>query len=612
MDIIKLLPDSLANQIAAGEVIQRPASVVKELLENAIDAGATRIQLLIKDAGKTLIQVIDNGAGMSETDARMSFERHATSKIKFSEDLEHIRTMGFRGEALASIAAIAQLELKTKPHDQDLGTRILISGSKLEKQEPIQYPGGTSFSVSNLFFNTPARRKFLKSDPVELKNILEEFEHIALAYPEVEMTCHNGDTEIYILSKGNLKQRIMAVFGKSMNEKIVAIEEHTDLVNMGGFIGKIEACKKKRGEQYLFVNRRYIKSNYLHHAIKAAYESLIGEEDHPFYVLFLDLDPTRIDVNVHPSKHEIKFLDERIIYQYLRVATRHALGQYVPLSLDFESGDKGISNQITSSIYNPEARKNYGTQFGQPTAEKTSIPNQDWRKLYEILKAPDESKGDSIAAILINSQINNEDQLVPSTLNASDSERQYASKDPYQIHLSYIISPVASGLMIVDQETAHRRILYEKSLKQMTGQAAPSQRSLFPTTIQMSGSDQIILNHLIPDLKQLGFDLEPFGTNNFIIHGSPADWSASISIHHFIEELVKEYAHDESKKSDYKTYLAYQISKSQGLKQGQSLTVEEMKFIIDQLFACEEPAFGPSGGRCYTIIELQEIEKRMR
>ena len=319
-DIIRLLPDSIANQIAAGEVIQRPASVVKELLENAIDAGATRIQLIIKEAGKTLIQVIDNGSGMTETDARMSFERHATSKIRLSQDLESIRTMGFRGEALASIAAIAQVELKTKLHTHDLGTRLMIAGSKLEKQEPVQTPAGTNFSVSNLFFNTPARRKFLKSDPVELKNILEEFEHIAIAYPEIEMSCINNGQEIYILPKANLKQRIVAVFGKAMNEKIVAVEEQTDLVNIGGFIGKVEATKKKRGDQYLYVNRRFIKSSYLHHAIKTAYESLIDEEDHPFYVLFLDLDPSRIDVNIHPSKHEIKFLDERIIYQYIRVA----------------------------------------------------------------------------------------------------------------------------------------------------------------------------------------------------------------------------------------------------------------------------------------------------
>lgn len=615
-DIIRLLPDSIANQIAAGEVIQRPASVVKELLENAIDAGATRIQLIIKEAGKTLLQVIDNGSGMSEMDARMSFERHATSKIRHPQDLETIKTMGFRGEALASIAAVAQVELKTKLHSQDLGTRILIAGSKLEKQEPIQTPAGTNFSVSNLFFNTPARRKFLKSDPVELKNILEEFEHIAIAYPEIEMSCINNGQEIYILPKGNLKQRIIGVFGKSMNEKIVTVEEQTDLVKIGGFIGKVEVTKKKRGDQYLFVNRRFIKSSYLHHAVKAAYESLIDEEDHPFYVLFLDLDPSRIDVNIHPSKHEIKFLDERIIYQYIRVACRHALGQYVNPSFDFEASDKGLTEKIISSRNTFDPITNYNTNIPEQKSN-----SQEWRKVYDILKNTlPESLPDH--AVVLSSRMHEEDiqstesekpQIFESNLNEPGLyNTQHGSKDPYQIHQSYIISPVASGFMIIDQEAAHQRIIFDKTLHQLESKAAPSQRTLFPTTLNFSGSEHALLESLLPSLNLLGFELEPFGTSNFIVHGTPMDWNESVSVKSFIEQLLREMAQDTNQKINYKKNLANYYARYQSIKPGQTLTTEEMKYLIDQLFACTDSTWGPFGGKCYTIIEADEIAKRLK
>lgn len=615
-DIIRLLPDSIANQIAAGEVIQRPASVVKELLENAIDAGATRIQLIIKEAGKTLIQVIDNGSGMSETDARMSFERHATSKIRLSQDLESIRTMGFRGEALASIAAVAQVELKTKLHSQDLGTRLMIAGSKLEKQEPVQTPAGTNFSISNLFFNTPARRKFLKSDPVELKNILEEFEHIAIAYPEIEMSCINNGQEIYILPKANLKQRIIAVFGKAMNEKIVAVEEQTDLVNIGGFIGKVDATKKKRGDQYLYVNRRFIKSSYLHHAIKTAYESLIDEEDHPFYVLFLDLDPSRIDVNIHPSKHEIKFLDERIIYQYIRVACRHALGQYVTPSFDFEAGDKGLTEKIHAPRYTPEPISDF--TYNAP-AQKTNP--QDWRKIYDILKNGSQDSAPS-PAVVLSSSLNDEDisnidtenqQIYKSNINDPiDTRKQDVSKDPYQIHQSYIISPVASGFMIIDQQAAHQRILFDKTLNLLDTKAAPSQHTLFPTTLNFSGSDHALIEYLLPYLNQIGFELEAFGNSSFIVHGTPMDWNESASVKSFIELLLKEFANESDQKINYKKNLAKYYARYQSIKPGQYLSIDEMKYLIDQLFACTDSAWGPFGGKCYTIIELDEIAKRLK
>ena len=613
-DIIRLLPDSIANQIAAGEVIQRPASVVKELLENAIDADSTRIQLIIKDAGKTLIQVIDNGSGMSDTDARMAFERHATSKIKKSEDLQHIRTLGFRGEALASMAAVAQVELKTRLHDRDLGTKITIAGSAFQSQEPCQSPGGTSFAVSNLFYNVPARRKFLKSDPVELRNIIEEFEHIALAYPELEMTCHHNDTEVYNLPKGNLRQRIIGVFGKSIGDKIVSVDEQTDLVNIGGFIGKVEVSKKKRGDQYLFVNRRYIRSSYLHHAIRAAYEALIAEEDHPFYVLFLDIDPTRIDVNVHPSKHEIKFLDERIIYQYIRVASRHALGQYVPLYLNFDESNPGFDHQLSPGMHSATMHRTTTFQGGGPVETQ-----QDWRKLYDGLKSPGSLQDQP--AMVISSQMDYEDdpsgqsvvdgQIHQSNISSTEQNQGGQQKVPYQIHRSYILSPIASGFLIIDQEKAHQRILYEKYLTQMQDQPAPSQRTLFPTTIQYTGADQVLLSQMLPQLAALGFEIEPFGTTSFIVHGMPMDWRESGSIHEFLETLLRQEVEESDQKKNHRAYIARYVARYQSIKLGQKLSEEEMQYLIDQLFACKDAEWGPFGGKCYSSISLEEIKKRM-
>jgi len=604
-DIIKLLPDAIANQIAAGEVIQRPASVVKEILENAIDAGATKLHLLIKDAGKTLIQLIDNGSGMSETDARMAFERHATSKIKLAEDLQHIRTMGFRGEALASIAAIAQIDLKTRLPDRELGTRLQIAASIVEKQQTIQTPAGSNLSVSNLFYNVPARRKFLKSDPVELRNILDEFERIALAHPEIEMTLQHNDHELYILPRTQLKQRIMGIFGKNINDKLVSIEEQTDLVNIGGFIGKVEACKKKRGEQYLFVNRRFIRSSYLHHAIRAAYESLISEEDHPFYVLFLEIDPSRIDVNVHPSKHEIKFLDERIIYQYLRVAARHALGQYTAPSLDFDQPDRGITHAISTAGFPAQSHTSSGQKVNTSHYTEASVP-QDWRKIYEGLKtaATEEQQ-------VISSNMGHEFRS-SAIIQEGAIPDQTLSKFPYQIHQSYIISPIASGFLLIDQEAAHLRILYDQCIKQFNKQPAASQRNLFPTTLQFSGSEHAALTEVLPDLRAMGFELEAFGRNAFIVHGQPMDWKESHSIQAFIESLLRHYLEESDQKINYREGLARHYARYQSIKAGQLLKNEEMQHLIDQLFACEDHAWNPFGGRCYTTFDLGEVRKRLK
>jgi len=603
-DIIKLLPDAIANQIAAGEVIQRPASVVKEIMENAIDAGATKLHLLIKDAGKTLIQLIDNGSGMSETDARMAFERHATSKIKLAEDLQHIRTMGFRGEALASMAAIAQIDLKSRLADRELGTRLQIAASVVEKQQTIQTPVGSNLAISNLFYNVPARRKFLKSDAVELRNILDEFERIALAYPEVEMTLQHNDNELYVLPRTQLKQRIVGVFGKNINDKLVSIEEQTELVNIGGFIGKVEACKKKRGEQYLFVNRRFIRSSYLHHAIRAAYESLIGEEDHPFYVLFLEIDPSRIDVNVHPSKHEIKFLDERIIYQYLRVAARHALGQYTAPALDFDQPDRGLAHTISTSGQSSRNHFASGQTINNPHYTESSVP-QDWRKIYEGLKTATPEQ-----PIIINSNL---DEFRSSAITAEGmASDQPATKHPYQIHQAYIISPIASGFLLIDQEAAHLRVLYEQCLKQFSKKISASQRTLFPTTLQFSGSDHAALTELLPDLQALGFELEAFGRNAFIVHGQPVDWKESQSVQGFIESLLRHYLEESDQKISHREGLARHYARYQSIKAGQSLKPEEMQHLIDQLFGCEEPAWSPFGGRCYITYDLGEVKKRLK
>lgn len=603
-DIIKLLPDAIANQIAAGEVIQRPASVVKEIMENSIDAGATKLHLLIKDAGKTLIQLIDNGSGMSETDARMAFERHATSKIKQAEDLQHIRTMGFRGEALASMAAIAQIDLKTRLADRELGSRLQIAASVVEKQQTIQTPVGSNLAISNLFYNVPARRKFLKSDAVELRNILDEFERIALAYPEIEMTLQHNDSELYILPRTQLKQRIVGVFGKNINDKLIGIEEETDLVNIGGFIGMVEACKKKRGEQYLFVNRRFIRSSYLHHAIRAAYESLIGEEDHPFYVLFLDIDPSRIDVNVHPSKHEIKFLDERIIYQYLRVAARHALGQYTAPALDFDQPDRGLSHTISTSGFPGQSHFGSGQTVKAPHYTESGIP-QDWRKIYEGLKSSTPEQP---------IRISNQESEFKSSAIAEEGAipDQTGTKIPYQIHQAYIISPITSGFLLIDQEAAHQRILYDQCLKQFNQQGAASQRSLFPATLQFSGSDHAALTELLPDLQALGFELEPFGRNSFIVHGQPVDWKESQSVQAFLESLLRHYLEESDQKISHREGLARHYARYQSIKAGQWLKNEEMQHLIDQLFACDDPAWSPFGGRCYTTFDLGEVKKRLK
>lgn len=596
--VIQLLPDSLANQIAAGEVIQRPASVVKELLENALDAKATQITLVIKDSGKTLIQVVDNGSGMTETDARLCLERHATSKIKSSDDLFNIRSFGFRGEAMASIAAIAHLELKTKRQDEDLGTYISVEGSTIKKQEPQQLPNGTSVTVRNLFYNVPARRKFLKSDPVELKHILEEFTRIAIPNPEVFFSVYHNDNELYHFTSSNLRQRIANYFGKNANEKIVPVSEETDFVTVSGFIGKPEMIKKSRGDQYFFVNRRFIKSNYLNHAVKIAYESLIPADHFPFYVLLLDIDPALIDINIHPTKQEVKFENERLIYNYVKVAVRHALGKYsITPSLDFETstrepfmaGASHVDNQVI-----PQAGL-----AGQPShqGQSSQSDKHKWLEFYDEI-----------------SQKNNLDNPEAITLSSDWTEGEdelSRSAKSFQIHDSYIISPIKSGWIVIDQSTAHERILYERYKAQIRESSGSAQPSLFPETIQLTPNNAVVLESILPQLVALGFRIEKFGTTTFVINALPAE-STDKSQTEFVEQLITTYVNNQELDLPIEENIARSLAKKMRIGKGQRLDDIEQQELIDKLFACEIPYTSPSGKKCFITYDLLEVEKRLR
>jgi DNA mismatch repair protein MutL len=629
-DIIQLLPDSIANQIAAGEVIQRPASAVKELLENAIDAGANSIKLIIKDAGKTLIQVIDDGCGMSETDARMCFERHATSKIRTAEDLFNIRTMGFRGEALASIAAIAQVELRSRRRIEDLGTKIIIEGFELKSQEACQAPVGTSFSIKNLFFNVPARRNFLKSNTIELRHIMDEFERVAMTTPSVFFSLHHNGQEIFHLPAGNHRQRIVGLFGKDANKKLVPVQEDTDVVSISGFVGKPEFAKKTRGEQFFFVNNRFIKSPYLNHAVQSAFEDLMPKDSFPMYFLFIDIDPARIDINVHPTKQEIKFEDERIVYNYLKVAVRHALGaSAVTPMLDFEqeqglgqpymiprntsrSNDPRFDNGRPSSF---EQTKN-DLNFKKPSAlEKSNL--QNWEKLYEVfdVKVTETYESQTVTdseedngSLTFESNF----ETVDNTLMIDDTEGSFSKqqKDPYQIHNSYIVSQIKSGFLLIDQQAASERILYEHYLTLLDEKQISTQTQLFPKTLHFSPSDAAILKEILPDINRLGFDVQEFGGEAFIVHGLPSDWKQGKDEQKIIESLLEQYKIDIDLHLDISERIARSLARSAAVKRNTPLSIREMHEVIDQLFACAMPFKSPTGRNCFISFDLEDLQKQ--
>ena len=608
-DIIHLLPDNIANQIAAGEVIQRPASAVKELMENAIDADATEIKLIVSDAGKGLIQVIDNGKGMSETDARMAFERHATSKIKQIEDLFKIKTMGFRGEALASIAAVAQVELKTKKTEEKVGSYVEIENSVVLKQEPCAFTNGTSISMKNLFFNVPARRNFLKSNSVEMRHIVDEFIRVAMSFPNIFFSLTSNGQEVFHLEAGNLKQRIVQILGNNYNAKLVPVKEETDYLNVYGFIGKPDTAKKTRGDQYFFVNNRFIKSAYLNHAVNTAYNDLLPKDSFPSYVLFIDLDPEQIDINVHPTKQEIKFEDEKITYAFVQSAVKHALAQFsVAPSLDFTLN---ADIQSLSSVSNPftEQRKDevsssnlYKTFTQKNQAHFIERSANSELKHWKDFFTPSEKSGIRNQELGIG---NNEQQ---ETRNDRQETFDYPLATHHslltQLHNTYIISSTPKGFMLIHQQLAHERVLYEKYSKEAHHKQAVTQKSLFPVTLELGAADAVLLEDLLEDINALGYQIEHFGNNTFVIQGTPADVLQG-NEKNSIELLIEQFKHSSSDiKFSKREKLVRCLTRQNAIKAGQVLSQKEMQTLVEDLFKCQTPNTTATGNP--TFIEFKE------
>ena len=597
-DKIHLLPDSIANQIAAGEVVQRPASVVKELLENSIDSEASEVTVIVKDAGKALVQVIDNGSGMSETDARMSFERHATSKIRKAEDLFSIRTMGFRGEALASIAAVAQVEMSSKKEDSELGTVLKVEASDVKSQEPTSCSTGTAISVKNLFYNIPARRNFLKSNGVEMRHINDEFTRAALANPQIDFKLFQNDLETYNLPKAKLSQRIVGLFGSAYKEQMVQCDEETPHIVVNGYIGKPESAKRTRGEQFFFVNNRFIKSGYLHHAVLNAFEGLLAPDTHPFYVLFIGIDPKHVDVNVHPTKTEIKFDDERTVYGVIRAAVRQALATHnVMPSIDF---DQDINFGKFKTANAPLSNKDQAyTQFRNVPQDQ--IPN-NWETLYtdqiKQSKLNYESDSDTPQENIIHKE---------SLLNSAQEDTVPSGDSTFQAHGKYIISPVKSGMLLVDQVSAHERILYERFIGQLANRSGHAQQTLFPVNIELNPGDFSLVMEIQDEIKSLGFLFEEFGANSIVINAMPASLP-SRNEKDLFEGLIEQFKKNKTELSISKQdNLARAMAKRSALKEGQPLNNQECKAIIDGLFACENPNYAPDGSKTFFILDLKQI-----
>ncbi|MGC8751280.1 DNA mismatch repair endonuclease MutL [Hydrotalea sp.] len=602
-DKIQLLPDNIANQIAAGEVIQRPGSAVKELLENAVDAHATKIQLIVQDAGKSLIQVIDNGSGMSETDARMAFERHATSKIKAIDDLFHIKTMGFRGEALASIAAVAQVEIKSRQPESEFGTYLCIENSKVLQQEPCACNSGTSISMKNLFFNVPARRNFLKSNAAEMRHIIDEFIRVAMAFPQIFFSLTHNGQEVFHLEAGSLKQRIVQVLGNQYNAKLVAVKEETDYLNVYGFVGKPDTAKKTRGDQYFFVNNRFIKSAYLNHAVSAAFENLIAKDSYPTYVLYIDVDPSQVDINVHPTKQEIKFEDEKIIYAFVQAAVKHALAQFsIAPSLDFSLNADiqqldAVSKPMTQEQKQQTQASNLYKTFTQKhqahfIEKDNNSELKNWRSFFETTEAlPIDISG------------------ADTTLWQPATEKKHIfnplpEATLVQLHQTYIIVPTESGFVLLHQQLAHERILYEKFQTAMHLNPIPVQQSMFPSTIELSAADTSLLSELIPELLKIGYHLEAFGNNTFVIQGTPADvvqGNEKLAIELLIEQF-KHFSNDV--KFSKREKLIRCMSRQQAIKAGKNLSQSEMKQLINDLLQCATPNYTINGSP--TFLEFKE------
>jgi len=599
-DIIKLLPDSVANQIAAGEVIQRPASVVKELMENAVDAGAGSISVIIRDSGKTLIQVIDDGTGMSETDARLSFERHATSKIASAKDLFAIVTKGFRGEALASIAAVAMVELKTRKDGDETGTLVMINGSRVETQEPCSCPKGSSFSVKNLFYNVPARRKFLKSDNTEMRHIINEFQKVALAHTDIRFILYHNDIEVYNLIPGNLRQRIIGVFGKQFNQELIALETDTSLISIKGFIGKPESARRTYGEQFFFVNNRFMKHPYFHKAVSEAFQNILPADAIPTYFIYMEADPSSIDINIHPTKTEIKFEDERSIWQILVASVREALGRFniVP-SLDFESGafvDIPVKNSGDPFPKQPDIQIN--PQYNPFDGDESSYRGPGFLERFERENAA------------------NWQRLYSETEKENVGQRQERISETgrklFQIKNKYIVCPVKSGLMLIDQKRAHERILFEKYLECLSHENPLSQTELFPLVVEQNPADLQILKELVHDLKLLGFTLSFSEADSVIITGRPSN-SISSDPAAMLDAFIEEFkATQGSPIEGEREKFAAAMAGASAIPYGKTLVQGEMEDLFDTLFACGSPNYSPKGKPVISIITLEELDKRFK
>lgn len=604
-----MLPDHLANQIAAGEVIQRPASAVKELLENAIDAGATEIQLIIKDAGKELIQVVDNGKGMSPMDARMSFERHATSKIRHIDDLFSIRTMGFRGEALASIAAVAQVDLKTRPQQEEVGTHLVIEASEVLKQEPAACPPGTNFAIRNLFYNVPARRKFLKSNTSEYKHIIDEFTRVAMAFPHIAFRLFHNNAEQFRLSAGNQKTRIVELLGNKVEKTLVPVEEDTELLRIHGFIGKPESAARTRGNQFFFINGRFIRNAYLHHAVATAFEGLIDKEAFPFYVLFLELNPERVDVNVHPTKQEVKFDDDRLIYAYLQSTVKHALARFnIAPSLDFSLNTEIQNMEALRLPQSPSQKENTRegylyqsfSQGGKAHFLEKSDDRQQWQDQREKLFSPLPSLPDL-------------PEILPGAAPGAGETQRELSFDEGNSHQQpvlqwrdYLISTMKSGLLIMHQKRALERIQYERLLERINHEHTVTQQLLFPATLQLSPADAALLEELLPFLRKLGYDISPFGSHTYAVQGAPPDVPAGRE-QTLLEEILEQLKHEAAQLKDQQQERLLRTV-ARRMAQPTLLSAEAAGALIDELFACNQPQYAPDGARVFTVLPREGLE----
>jgi DNA mismatch repair protein MutL len=606
-DIIKLLPESVANQIAAGEVIQRPASAVKELLENAIDAGATEIKLYIKDSGRALIQIVDNGCGMSLTDARLAFERHATSKIREAADLFAIRSLGFRGEALASIASVAQVQLKSRRQEDDLGTLVEIEGAVFKNQSPVACPTGTSIAVKNLFFNVPARRNFLKSNNAEFRHIIEEFQRVALVYHETGFSLFNSDKPMFALQRASLKQRIVALMGNHFSNRLIPINETAPEVGISGLLGKPEFSRKTRGEQFFFVNKRFIRNPYLHHAVDTAYKELIPDDSHPVYFIYLEVDPTTIDINIHPTKTEVNFQHNQLIYATLKAAVKKALGKFsLAPALDFDR-EQSINIPTMPADYVPKQPQIKLDPDYSPFRQGHAAPQQasgkpvdeHWQQLYKP-ETPSQS-----AMLLRTEQDFTE-------AGKEDPALLPESSQLMQVNGRYILARVRSGLMIIDQHYAHQRILYDKLMESLTNKHPGSQQNMFPQTVNFSPANADILREIYPQLQLLGFVIEPLGISAFVVSGMPADMDNNNPAE-LLEKIIDNYKRNlVDLKSDKKTSLARSMARQLAIKPGKALGNEEMFNIVNELFASKAPETAPDGSPTLRILTIAEIGKLFR